>query len=304
MLDNAAENRYNVPKGGGIMKRWVFTFLIVFFSAVFLICGYFLLDYFLESRKQSGQFSELSHIMNQATEPAASDTPVVLIPQPGEEAAEPVPTEPTLVAVENPNTGETVEVLPEFVELYKMNPDIVGWITIPHTRIDYPVMQKPDYTDYYLYRSFTKEYSNHGCIYAREVCDVFTPSDNVTIYGHRMGDGTMFNALHDYADEEFYEEHRYITFNTLRERRTYEILAVFRISSTADNPFQYHQFVDAADEAEFREFVENCTSRSLYDTGVTAQYGDKLITLSTCEYTNLNGRLVVVAKLLEQNTES
>lgn len=284
------------------MKRWLFALLIIFFSAVFLICGYFLLDYFLESRKQSGQFSELSQIMNQATEPApqVSDAPAPSAPQSDDTTQAPVPTEPALVSVENPNTGETVEVLPEFVELYKMNPDIVGWITIPHTRIDYPVMQKPEYTDYYLYRSFTKEYSNHGCIYAREVCDVFTPSDNVTIYGHRMGDGTMFNALHDYADWDFYEDHRYITFNTLQERRTYEILAVFRISSTTDNPFQYHQFVDAADEQEFNDYVENCKQRSLYDTGVTAEYGDKLITLSTCEYTNLNGRLVVVAKLLNE----
>ena len=73
-------------------------------------------------------------------------------------------------------------------------------------------------------------------------------------------------------------------------------MAVFSIESSAAQPFQYHLFVDAAREAEFDEYVQNCLTRSHYDTGVTASYGDKLITLSTCEYTHNNGRLVVVAK--------
>ena len=282
------------------MKRWLFNALIILFALVFLVSAYFLVDYFLESRKQKSEFDNLAQIMNHATIPPA-ESPSSQAQQPDskdlpEPTAETEPEGPVFVEVTNPETGEILEVLPEFAELYTMNNHIVGWISIEDTNINYPVMQTPDMTDYYLYKNFSREYSNHGCIYAREVCDVFTPSDNITIYGHRMGDGTMFNDLHKYADEDFYRDHNIITFNTLTEYHTYEILSIFRISSTVGHPFQYHMFVDAADEAHFDEFVENCKDYSLYDTGVTASYGDKLITLSTCEYTRTNGRLVVVAK--------
>ena len=274
------------------MKRWILNGMIVIFALVFLASAYFLADYYLKSRRQKRTFNQLATIMHQSAAQSRlerSDTSDITA-DPSE------PTGPVLAEATDPETGETVLMLPEFVDLYEMNNDIVGWIAIENTPINYPVMQKPEYTDYYLYLDFNKAYSRHGSIYVREACDVFSPSDNVTIYGHRMGDGTMFNALHNYVDEPFYQEHRFITFNTLTENHIYEIMAVFRISSSADNPFQYHLFVDAEDAAQFDEYVYNCSSRSLYNTGVTASYGDKLITLSTCEYTNVNGRLVVVAK--------
>lgn len=273
------------------MKRWLTNLLIVIFAVIFLVSGYFLLDYFLESGKQKSQFENLANLMEQATTPSLDSNR-----SPSDGDAPTDPTEPALVSVQDPETGETVQVLPEFAELYVMNNDIVGWISIDDTSINYPVMQTPDSTDYYLYRDFSKEYSNHGCIYVREECDVFAPSDNLTIYGHRMGDGTMFNDLHKYDKKSFWEEHRYITFNTLTEHHTYEILFVFRIESSVDSPFLYHLFVDAADQDHFDSYIENCRSYALYDTGGDAQYGDKLITLSTCEYTQVNGRFVVVAK--------
>lgn len=283
------------------MKRWLFTVLIILFSLIFLVSGYFLLDYYLASRKNKNTFDELSQIMNQAMPPVTEPVsgPSQQPDDPNAPSPETEPTAPALVEVTNPDTGETLMVLPEFAELYNLNNHIVGWIKIGDTDINYPVMQTPNMTDYYLYRGYDRQYSRHGCIYVREECDVFTPSDNITIYGHRMGDGTMFNDLHDYADPDFYEENRYITFNTLTERHTYEIFSIFRVSSTVGHPFQYHMFVDAADEEEFNEFIANCHAYSSYDTGVTASYGDKLITLSTCEYTQVNGRLVVVAKRID-----
>lgn len=282
------------------MKPWLRTILLIFFSLIFLVSAYFLLDYYLESRKQKNQFDELAQIMDQAMQNPQPTQPPVSTPMDPENPEEPTqPAGPVLMEVADPETGESVWLLPEFADLYQMNNDIVGWISIPGTLINYPVMQTKDFADYYLYRSFSKEYSNHGCIYVREACDVFTPSDNVTIYGHRMGDGTMFNALHSYDDPEFYEDHSQIIFNTLTENHTYEILSIFRISSSLDSDFPYHLYVDFEDEAHFNEFVENCYDRALYDTGITATYGDKLITLSTCEYTRVNGRLVVVAKQID-----
>ena len=279
------------------MKPWLRTILLTVFSLIFLVSAYIVLDYFLESRKQKSEFDQLAQIMDQSSyAPRPTEPPLY---EPEEPQAPTEPEGPLLVETTDPETGETVRMQPEFVDLYQLNNDIVGWISIPGTLINYPVMQNKTYTDYYLYLNFSKEYSRHGSIYVREACDVFAPSDNVTIYGHRMGDGTMFNALHDYASEDFYKEHSQIIFNTLTENHTYEILSIFRISPNLDTDFPYHMYVDFDDEAHFNEFIENCYARALYDTGVTATYGDKLITLSTCEYTRYNGRLVVVAKQID-----
>lgn len=276
------------------MKRWLSNLLIIVFAVVFLVSAFFLGRYLLDSRQSQRQFDELAQLMEQAmpTVPPVQEQESVQ----GESAAQDI-TEPVseLVEVTDPKTGETVQVLPEYAELYKRNSDLVGWIAIPDTKINYPVMHTPDRTDYYLYRDFYGEDSTHGCIYVREQCDVQAPSDNVVIYGHRMRDRSMFGSLSDYEDKAFYESHKYIQFNTLTERHTYEVLAVFKTVATQSG-YAYHLFVDAADEAAFDTYVADCKAMSMYDTGVDAQYGDKLITLSTCEYSQDNGRLVIVAR--------
>ncbi len=272
------------------MKQWVRRVLLVFFAAVFLVSAYFLADYFIKSYKQQGQFNELAAMVQQA-----KPIPIVRPSQSGGSQPEETQPQDALVAVEDPSTGETVYVLPEYAQLYELNPDLVGWISIEGTKINYPVMQTPDRTDYYLHRDFYGKESAHGCIYVREQCDVVTPSDNLTIYGHRMRDGSMFKGLLEYMDEDYYESHRYIEFNTLTQRHTYEILAVFKTVAISGG-FYYHTFVNAGSEAEFDGFVGQCKELALYDTAVTAQYGDKLITLSTCEWSQTDGRLVVVAK--------
>lgn len=279
------------------MKRWLSNLLIILFAGIFLVSGYFLLNYFIQSRQQQTQFEDLASIMNQATVPTEASAQLVPV-SPGETIA---PTQPLLVPVTDPETGMTREVLPEFAQLYEMNSDIVGWITVDGTKINYPVMQTPNSPDYYLKRDFEKNHSAHGCIYAREVCDVFAPSDNIVLYGHRMKDGSMFSDLSQYARKSFCDEHPYIRFNTLTDYGTYEVAFVFTIASNMDTPFQYHQFVDATSPEQFDSFVENCRTYSLYDTGVDVNYGDKLITLSTCEYSQVNGRLVVVARLVPES---
>lgn len=285
------------------MSRWLRNILLVIFLGIFLVSGYLLVDYFLESRTQQAQFDDLAALMEQAT--ASTQAPEEAAPvSPDAPTAPSEPAQPALVPVTDPKTGETIEILPEFVPLYEINSDIVGWITIDGTKVNYPVMQTPNSTDYYLKRDFEMNYSAHGCIYAREVCDVFAPSDNITIYGHRMKDGTMFSDLAKYTKKSFWEEQPYITFNTLKEHHTYQIAFVFTIASNMDTPFQYHQFVDAADQTHFDAFVENCRAYAIYDTGVDVDYGDKLITLSTCEYSQVNGRLVVVAKRVSNTDET
>ena len=111
-----------------------------------------------------------------------------------------------------------------------------------------------------------------------------------------MKDGSMFGLLRNYRSKSYWEKHRYIYFDTLTERHTYEIFAVFTTVATKGKGFAYHQFVDADDQEEYDEYIRDCQNVDLYDTGITPQYGDKLITLSTCEYSQKNGRLVVVAR--------
>ena len=294
------------------MKRWVTIVLLTVFISVFLVSGYLLIDYLSYSQKEQGSFDELANIMQNAqqnkpnnqqntTKPNGSTQNQ---PQSGGSGGEAAPEDPYggLVGVTDPSTGEKVYMLPEFAELYTLNRDIVGWMTLEGTNLNYPVMHRPEDVDYYLNRDYYGEYSYRGCFYLQEVCSLDPHSDNVTIYGHNMSDGTMMAALHKYKKQDFWEEHKTITLNTLTEYREYEIVAVFRASVSVDTGFLYNLFVNAEDEAEFDAYIDKCKSLAFYDTGVDAQYGDKLITLSTCDRSITNGRLVVVAKLITEDT--
>lgn len=200
---------------------------------------------------------------------------------------------------EESKTGETEEgqfPLERYRKLFDQNNDMAGWIAIDGTQVNYPVMYTPDNPDFYLKHSFEKEYSDYGVPYIAEHCDPAEPSDNVIIYGHRMKNGSMFTDLMEYEDKAFYERHKTIHFDTLTETAEYEIIAVFKTTVYDDMGFKYYLFAHAGKEKDFTEYVKQCKSLALYDTEVSAEYGDKLLTLSTCEYSRNNGRLVVVAK--------
>ena len=138
---------------------------------------------------------------------------------------------------------------------------------------------------------------NYGVPYVQENC-ALDHSDNVVIYGHHMNNGSMFADLCKYESENFYREHTTIRFDTLSGFGEYEIVAVFKTVAYSEQGFKYYHFVNAADEDDFNAFISQCKALALYDTGVGAEYGDKLLTLSTCEYSRTNGRMVVVAKLI------
>lgn len=190
------------------------------------------------------------------------------------------------------------DLLKEYQDLYLQNDDMVGWIKIDGTKINYPVMQTVDEPNFYLRRGFDKKYTIYGCPYMQENCNVDKPSDNLVIYGHHMNDGTMFANLMKYTKKSFWEEHKTIVFDTLEEHKEYEVMAAFKTVVYSDSPesFKYYHFVDAENEEEFNAFVKKCKELSFYDTEVEAEYGDKFITLSTCEYSKKNSRMVVVAK--------
>lgn len=267
--------------------------LLTLFSAVFICCAWYLADYWMNSKRQADAYADLA-AMVEAAKPTASQTETV--PEetavPGETAGEGISdTTPRLPEDQVNEDG----ILVEYATLYEINPDMAGWIAIDGTRINYPVMHAPDRKDHYLQRDFRGEHSAWGCIYAWEACDLETPSDNVTLFGHHMKDGSMFAGLDAYTEKEFWEEHPYIRFDTLKGHHTYAIFAVFTTNASKGKGFAYHEFVEAEDEEAFDAFVDQCISMSLYDTGIAPEYGDKILCLSTCEYSQQNGRLVVAA---------
>ena len=178
----------------------------------------------------------------------------------------------------------------------KINSDIIGWIKIDGTNIDYPIMQNGDY---YLHKDIYKNYSSHGTPYLAPFCNV-KKSDNLIIYGHHMKDNTMFSQLEKYKNYNFYLNHKYIKFFTIEDGKTfennYEVMIAFKTIAYSDEGFRYYSYTDFQNYEDYEEFVENCRNLEFYYTGVVGTHQDKYITLSTCEYSQKNGRMVVVAK--------
>lgn len=268
-------------------KSPVYGILLGFFILVFLVSAVMVVRYMVGSRRAAQEYDELAGMLEsvqneQKEENNSSGDSSTGGSSQGQE-----------------NSG----ILPEYAPFYEMNSDMVGWISIPDTVINYPVMQTPEQPNYYLKRSFYKKESDWGAIYAREECNVFAPSDNVVLYGHRMNDGSMFASLYNFASKAYWEDHQTFTFDTLYERHTYRVWAVFKTSAVVGQGLSYHTFNDAQNMAEFDQFVEDVREIDFYDTGIVPTYGDKLLTLSTCEYTLTQGRLVVCAVRVDASWE-
>lgn len=195
------------------------------------------------------------------------------------------------------NKANEQVMLPEFRDLYDRNSDIVGWLKIDGTRIEYPVMQNPQDAEYYLNHDFDKK-ENTGGLPFLDTHSQADASNILLIHGHHMKSGWMFKDLMKYKSESFYNEHDTFQFSTLYEKEEYEIVAVIlsEVYRKSDDVFKYYQIGNVNTRAEFESYVQNIKKLALYDTGITAKYGDKLVILSTCEYSTENGRLAVVAR--------
>ena len=243
------------------MRKKFYIFFIIMLVAIFVTSIIYIIMNYTEDKKQNEVFEELENIVTEEKE------------EKHEEQQE-----------------ESINL----EKLYELNNDFIGWLKINGTNISYPVMQTDsNRKDYYLRKNFYKEYSQLGTPYIAEYCNVQT-SDNVIIYGHHITNYQVFGELEKYKKKEFYDYHKIINFNTIYENADYEIIAVFK--TVAYTGFKYYEFINSSSEDEFNTFIKRCKELSFYDTGKTAKYGDKLLTLSTCEYSAKNGRLVVVAK--------
>ncbi len=256
------------------MRKWISRILFVVSIILLSISLYFLMGMYLEDRKSETGFDNIRQIHEEQEEADQED-----------------------------DMKDSDGVDPGLLALHEMNPDCIGWIKIEGTAIDYPVMYHPEEKNYYLRRNFEKKYDVSGTPFLSELCDP-EDADNLIIYGHHMSSGKMFAALDQYKSEEFFQEHPVIQYSTLHGEEQYQIIAAFAIPVYTGHDFEYYSFTKAEDAEDYLKFVKECKKRSYYDTGYTAQYGDKLITLSTCEYSHKNGRMVVVGcKINEYNLE-
>lgn len=203
--------------------------------------------------------------------------------------------------------------LPEYAALYEQNSDIIGWLRIEDTVIDYPVMQTMEDEDYYLDYDFNGDSNSNGSLIldtdstagvgtARyQYINGTPPTTNLIIHGHTMRSGMMFGGLKQYAEESYGEKHSRICFDSLYEKREYELISVFysQVYMNTDEVFKYYQFFQADTQEKFDDWYDNIKAMSLYDTGVTAEYGDEFITLSCCSYQVEDGRFVVVGKRIK-----
>lgn len=195
------------------------------------------------------------------------------------------------------------QILPEYQTLYEQNSDIAGWLKIEGTNIDYPVMQPvAESSDFYLNHDFDGKQDINGSLFLDSRNDLEAPNDNMIIYGHNMKSGMMFGELKEYLEPEFWREHKKVTFNTIYEKAEYEIIAVClsKVAENGDGEFKYYDFIDAGNKKSFRRYVKNIKALNIMDENIKLSYGDKLLTLSTCNNYTEDGRLFLVAKKCEK----
>lgn len=256
------------------MNKKTGTVIQIICLMIFIVCGIYLGKYFYNSYTAQNELSELQEIVE-------ANTP--------EKVAEPQAE----LRAEN-------GMLMSYYDLYAKNSDMAGWIKIPDTKINYPVMHTEGSNEEYLHKNFEKQYQYCGLPFMDYQCEGDKPSDNIIVYAHNMKDGSMFAGLSKYENRDFYDNHSEIYFDTLYERGKYEVMYVFRTKIGSEKEFKYYEFINAGSVEEFDEFIKTAQSLSIFGNQKSAEYGDKLLTLSTCSYNTSNERLVVIAKKIKQ----
>lgn len=243
-----------------IMRKIVYTIITILLIGLVLISSYLIFKEKKQNEKQENTFEDLIEIVE-----------------------------------ENIENQEERKI--DINKLYEENKDIVGWLKIDNTTINYPIMQNINDPNYYLHRDFYKNYSSYGTPYMAKQCNL--NSDNIVIYGHHMKNNKMFGELEKYKSKDFYNNHKIITFTTLEKEYSYEIFAVFKTTVYTKNTFRYYENINFENKKMYDDFINICKDKSLYQTGIEIKDKEKLITLSTCEYSNKNSRLVIVARKIK-----
>ncbi len=263
--------------------RVIFYIICGVLLVVFCFSAFKLTDGLLKSKHEKEAFEELAEIVAKNV-PATKDE------------------QTKNTSDKNPDSNSSddskgSDALVQYVTIYEMNNDFFGWISIDGTKINYPVMYSPDSPEYYINHAFDGSVSVSGVPFVDSRCS--TDGKYFLIYGHHMNNKTMFGELPYYADQSYCEAHSVINFDVLNEEREYQVVAAF-YSKVYDeketDKFRYYDYYDLSDKDVFEDYARQVKNEALYDTGIELNYGDELITLSTCNYHTKDGRFVVVAK--------
>lgn len=254
------------------IKKIIFVLLIVTLA----ISSYFFIKELVKNKKETEIYEDLQKIIDNIDNSTNENDNIPIL--------------------ENKTSTLSSENNYNLENILKINSDTVAWVKIDGTNINYPIMQNGDF---YLHKNIYKNYSCHGTPYLAYYCDL-KKSDNLIIYGHHMNDNTMFSQLEKYKNYNFYLNHKYIKLYTLENGKTienkYEVMIAFKTVVYSDKGFKYYSYTDFQNYKEYEEFVKGCRNTEFYYTGIVGTHKDKYITLSTCEYSQKNGRMVVVAK--------
>lgn len=244
--------------------KWYELLLLAGFVGVAICCILFLISYYRQTQTAKADFIKLSQMMHS--------------------------TEGEVFQL-----GDKVE--NNISELQEENSDCIGWLQVEDTNIDYPIMCTPHQPEYYLRRNFGKQYSIAGTPFLDNMCNVFD-SLNLIVHGHNMKDGSMFASLVQYQDKQYGLDHPQFTLYLKNEVRQYHLMAVLHFDLTLENMSKYYHLPNS--RADFESYISFLEEESLYCGGYSAIWGERILTLSTCDNKTENGRILVVAKEIKK----
>ncbi len=197
------------------------------------------------------------------------------------------------------------KILPELKAIYKLNKDLRGWLVIDGTPVDYPVVQRKRDNEYYLHHDFYGKDNENGQLILDSICDPYTPSYNLVISGHHMRNGSMFGSLDVYKQQSYWENHKYVTFDTLMRRGTYVIIAAFYSADYDENEKGFRYNVELVYKRDVDQWLGEVEENNIYDNELDAEFGDEFLTLTTCDHTRRNdGRFVLICRRLREGEVS
>ena len=241
-------------------KKW-YRVLAAVLAAIFLFSSFMVIRELLTKQKEKKEFDELAELV--VTE---EDSDEVHLP------------------VKRPEGKKR-----NLSGLFAKNGDCIGWLCIPDTAVNYPVMHTPDEPQKYLKKNFYGSYSFSGVPFLDARCTL--ENDNLILYGHNMRNGTMFAGLHGYREQAFCKSHPVIEFETAEECGYYSVFAVM----TGNTNNSWYRFIDTETPEKYAKYIEKAKAASLYETGITPEYGEQILTLSTCTGLARDNRLLVLA---------
>lgn len=180
----------------------------------------------------------------------------------------------------------------DFTTLLNENKNVKGWIQVPDTNINYPVLQYTD-NDYYLNHNYYNQHSTAGWIFLDYRNSIHTQDMNTIIYAHNRLDGSMFYTLKNTLTEEWNNHNKYIYFNTLKDMNTYEVFSVYTI-----NAKEFKSITNHNTEKEYQKYLDDIINKSIIPLNVQISTTDKILTLYTCTMNNID-RTILHAKLIQ-----